>query len=480
MYHRGGDRGWHHGHHQRDAFPPRNHQSAPYRGVYQDYREHNNYGQYDHNTCHERSYNDSQYMEYQEPLYHDFHEENRPYHDHRDPGDQGYHSRGHHDCGYQKDFRGGYHHSRVESGRYHNLSKSQRKKYTFKAFRTPVKESAARKKTSTVTPVQSVGQNPVRSIISGESQNRSENNIVPSQDSNRAQETAKPVQQDEKASQEDINRKPTQDETQLVQNGANITKYEANPTQVIAEPSEEDIEIISENKKPSEEDRGTNRAKQGLKVKLEHVDTITEIMNYHGELLSDTKPSTKELTTQLSCKTECTEDVKKAKLPVIKEEQNEFIITREETQEENLLGKIMHSHGENQFFSNKTIEIPLLGGWADMPPNSIEVDGASTARHPAPVVDYGLSRTAQELRRAFILAKKEEIELAFSQDCRTFAFVASTLLKKDPSLEVAVSNALRSTLQDIAGRCVQELSKFIDHYDNIPLNISERLQNSDI
>lgn len=44
-------------------------------------------------------------------------------------------------------------------------------------------------------------------------------------------------------------------------------------------------------------------------------------------------------------------------------------------------------------------------------PSSAEAAGTSTERHLEPFVDYGLSHTAQELRKAFILAKKEEIEL---------------------------------------------------------------------
>ncbi|CAH2221076.1 Hypothetical predicted protein [Pelobates cultripes] len=55
--------------------------------------------------------------------------------------------------------------------------------------------------------------------------------------------------------------------------------------------------------------------------------------------------------------------------------------------------------------------------------------------------------------------------LAYAQDCRTFALVANMLLKKDPSIETAVASALRSTLQEIAGRCVHELSSFIERYD---------------
>ncbi|XP_018432280.1 PREDICTED: periphilin-1-like [Nanorana parkeri] len=353
--------------------------------------EHNNYGQYDHNACHDRNYDDSQYMEYQEPPYH---EESRPYHEHRDPRDQAYRMRGRHESGYQKDFRGGYQQIHGESGRYQNLSESQRKKYPYKGFKPQMKESDVRMKTSTEKPVEPGAYK----------QNPSETKTVPSQDNNLAQEPAKPAQHDAKVTQqvtktEDNNKKHKQDETKPVQNGAK-------PAQVSAAPTKEDAKLFSENKKPSEGvkplDKGANPAKE--EVKVEQADTKTEIKKHSRE----------------------------------------------------------------------------PGGWADMSSDSKEAAGPSTKRHPEPVVNYGLSHTAQELRKAFILAKKEEIELAFSQDCRTFACVASTLLKKDPSLEVAVSNALRSTLQDIAGHCVQELSKFIDHYDNIPVNVSERLQNSDI
>lgn len=472
MYRRGGDRGWHQGHH-REGFPSRNHQSAPYRGGYQDHREHSNYGQYDHNVCNDRHYDDSQYMEYQEPTYHDYHEdsrpyhedsrsyhddnrpyhgENRPYHEHRDPRDQAYHARGRH-----KDFRGGYQQMHGESGRYYDVSKSQRKKYPYRGFKPQMKECDVRLKPSTAKPVEPV-VNPVHggAPLGSSSQNPNDTKTVPSQDNN----VTKP---------EDNSKKHTPDETKPVQNGAK-------PVEVSAEPKKEDTKLFSENKKPSE-DKAAIPAKEVVKV--EHVDPKTENNIHSREPACGTKLST-EMTTQVFCKMEPMEDSKEdiQTLPQIKEEKQEFSITANETQEETFLGKSIRQD-EDRFFVNRTVEIPLLGSWADTPSDSIEAAGPSTKRQAEPVVDYGLSHTARELRKAFILAKKEEIELAFSQDCRTFAFVASTLLKKDPSLEVAVSNALRSTLQDIAGRCVQELSRFIDHYDSIPVNISERLQNSD-
>ncbi|XP_040193625.1 dentin matrix acidic phosphoprotein 1-like isoform X2 [Rana temporaria] len=518
MYHRGGDRGWHQ-RHRRDVFPPRNHQSTPYRGGYQDHRDHDNYGQYNHNASHDRNYDEGQYMEYQEPTYHDYHEENRPYrgksrpyrgenrpyrakdrpyhgkerpyheenqqyheenqtyHEQRDTREQTYRVRGRHEGGYQKDFHGGYQQS-------HGESKSQHKKYAYKStYKPQTKENDVDMKTNTAKPVQSVVHNQGKSVITlvgGSSPNPSETRTVPSQNKNLAQETAKPAQEDAKAVPEDAipeeNNKPTQDETKPVQNGA---KDGAKPAQVSAEPLKEYIKLFSENKKPSEEgikplDKGKNPTKEDVKV--EHEDT--EINKQSEEQICDIKPSTTEMTTQLKCLKDTKEDFQTRS--VFKEDKQEYSNSGDETQEETFLGKRIRRQDEDQFFVNKSVEIPLLGGWADMPSNSTEAAGTSTKRHSEPVVNYGLSHTAQELRKAFILAKKEEIELAFSQDCRTFAYVASTLLKKDPSLEVSVSNALRSTLQDIAGRCVQEMSKFIDRYDNIPVDISERLQNSDI
>ncbi|KAM5181930.1 uncharacterized protein ACMZJ9_002351 isoform 2-T3 [Mantella aurantiaca] len=479
MYHRGGDRGWHQGH-RRDVFPPRNHQSTPYRGGFHDHREHNNY---EHNACHDRNYDDRQYMEYEEPTYHEYHEENRPYHVQRDSRDQSYHTRGRNDGGYQKDFRGGYHQSRGESGRYPNTSKSQHQKYSSKSFKSQTKESDGRMKTDMSA------HNPVRSVatlVGGNSENSSDTRIVPSQNKSLAQEPAKPSQQDAKPAVDgripENNKKPAQDGTKPVQNGAKGAKDDGKLAQVSADPSKEDTKLFSENKKPSEGgikplDKGVNPAKEAVKV--EAVETNKVINRLVREPVCDTKSSTTGMTTQLSCKIESLEDTKEDidTKPVIKAKQ-EFSITGNETQEGTFLGKRLRSQDEDQFFTHKTVEIPLLGSWADMPSDSIEAVGTSTKRHPEPVVD--LSHTAQELRRAFILAKKEEIELAFTQDCRTFSFVASTLLKKDPSLEVAVSSALRSTLQDIAGRCVQELSKFIDHYDTIPVNISEILQNANV
>ncbi|XP_077337502.1 uncharacterized protein LOC143982543 isoform X1 [Lithobates pipiens] len=527
MYHRGGDRGWHQ-RHRRDVFPPRNHQSAPYRGGYQDHRDHNNYGQYNHNASHDRNYDEGQYMEYQENTYHDYHEENRPYrgenrpyrgenrpyrakdrpyrgkdrpyheenqqyheenqpyHEQRGTREQTYRVRGRHEGGYQKDFHGGYQQSHGESGQY-PLSKSQHKKYTHKStYKPQMKENDVGMKTNTAKPVQSVVHNQGQSVITlvgGSSPKPSETRTVPSQDKNLAQETAKPAQDEARAVPDDAlleeNNKPTHEETKPVQNGAKATQDGAKPAQVSAELSKEYMKLFSENKKPSDEgikplDKGINPAKEDVKV--EHEDT--EIHKQSEEPICDPKPSTTEMATQPKCLKDTKEDFQTR--TVFKEENQESSNTGNGTQEETFLGKRIRRQDEDQFFMNKSVEIPLLDGWADMPSNSIEAAGTSTKRHLEPVVNYGLSHTAQELRKAFILAKKEEIELAFSQDCRTFAYVASTLLKKDPSLEVAVSNALRSTLQDIAGRCVQELSKFIDHYDNIPVDISERLQNSDI
>ncbi|KAM9320192.1 uncharacterized protein PAF06_004679 [Gastrophryne carolinensis] len=119
---------------------------------------------------------------------------------------------------------------------------------------------------------------------------------------------------------------------------------------------------------------------------------------------------------------------------------------------------------------------PFPDGWPDMPSGSAEKADTSTQRHPEPNVKQELTDTAKDLRKAFILARKQEIELAFAQDCRTFAFVANTLLKKDPSMELAVTNALRSALQDIAGRCVQDLRSFVEQYDNVLVNTSNSLQ----
>ncbi|KAM4700748.1 uncharacterized protein O3C94_001843 isoform 2-T2 [Discoglossus pictus] len=124
------------------------------------------------------------------------------------------------------------------------------------------------------------------------------------------------------------------------------------------------------------------------------------------------------------------------------------------------------------------VQIPLLGALTDISSET------PTTREPEPA-GTGLkaddTATARALRTAFILARKEEIELAYAQDCQTFALVASTLLKQDPSIEAAVAGALRTSLEEIAGKCVQELRHFIDQYDiessKLPfLNIASRAQ----
>lgn len=114
----------------------------------------------------------------------------------------------------------------------------------------------------------------------------------------------------------------------------------------------------------------------------------------------------------------------------------------------------------------KTVDIPLLDCWREMPSESVVSASTSEQEHTGSAVNCELPDTARELRTAFILARKQQIEVAFAQDCKTFAFVASTLLKKDPSIEASVTSALRSSLQEMSGLCVQELNTFIDRYDS--------------
>ncbi|XP_053310249.1 periphilin-1-like [Spea bombifrons] len=114
---------------------------------------------------------------------------------------------------------------------------------------------------------------------------------------------------------------------------------------------------------------------------------------------------------------------------------------------------------------DSSVNIPLLDGWVDVPPQSPLSPCAKEEQAKNSNTEHSVSDAARVLRTAFILARKEEIELAYAQDCRAFAFVANKLLKKDPSLETAVANALQSTLQEIAGSCVHQLSSFIDRYD---------------
>ncbi|XP_021232950.1 extensin-like isoform X4 [Numida meleagris] len=73
--------------------------------------------------------------------------------------------------------------------------------------------------------------------------------------------------------------------------------------------------------------------------------------------------------------------------------------------------------------------------------------------------------TGTDLRSAAILAKKESIEQGYKQFCLNFAMVSMMLLQKDPSMEVALMQALRANLLQVHNRLVKEMEDFIQQYD---------------
>ncbi|XP_078424578.1 periphilin-1 isoform X1 [Cetorhinus maximus] len=77
-----------------------------------------------------------------------------------------------------------------------------------------------------------------------------------------------------------------------------------------------------------------------------------------------------------------------------------------------------------------------------------------------------LSQT--DLRTKAIAEKTKEIEEVYRQDCETFGMVVQMLIDKDPSLENTIQFSLRENLREIGERCIEELRKFITHYDSAP------------
>ncbi|GCB71401.1 periphilin-1 isoform X2 [Scyliorhinus torazame] len=77
-----------------------------------------------------------------------------------------------------------------------------------------------------------------------------------------------------------------------------------------------------------------------------------------------------------------------------------------------------------------------------------------------------LSQT--DLRTKAIAEKTKEIEEVYRQDCETFGMVVQLLIDKDPSLENTIQFSLRENLREIGERCIEELRKFIIHYDSAP------------
>ncbi|XP_068125589.1 periphilin-1 [Hyperolius riggenbachi] len=473
MYHRGGDPGWHRGHHERDVQPPRNHDSRMYRGGYHNAREHDGYGQYyDHNPREDRNYDEH----YEASSYH---EEHSPYHEYRE---QGYHRGGHHDSGYQ-DYRGGYWQGRGKIGKYNKPIEPQPKQYPYKHPKSFRKETDVKIKDSSPKPVHTVIHNPGRSIVTvcGSPEHRNETKSIPLKDkslernvANRTQDSAKHTMHDSTKPEED-NKQLKQDDTRPVENSEIPSKDKVNYDPESAQPSEEDTEGLEESEQLL---GGMKTSGEEAKIATKEVKTEQEevkidfIKDRVHSICAPDQDTTERKKAQPSGNRMAIADIKQEEETSsafvtgkrIQMENEDFCIKTEP--EDTFFEKRARKSHDDHFYSNKPVEIPLLDGWTDMP-SEAETAGSSTQVQTDTAENSATPDTAQQLRKAFILARKDEIELAFSRDCRTFAFVASTLLKKDPSMEAAVTNALRSCLQDVASHCVQELTSFIDHYDHV-------------
>ncbi|KAG8589097.1 hypothetical protein GDO81_006254 [Engystomops pustulosus] len=417
MYHRGGDRGWHRGHPPRDIPPSRNHRPRPYRGGYHDRREHDGYGPYHENSCNDRNFNDNQFVEYQEHSYPEYYEENQMYNEYREHREPAFNRGCRHDGGYHKEsyYRGGYQREHGESSRYRgNNSETPHRKYSHKPVKAHKKENEVRMKTSTPQPAQKVNHNPVRTIVTpGVSEDESE------------------MQSKSKSSELQVKSefaKPSQDITEL-----EGFKKEDVIVEITTPPNEHKDEAIS-----------------ACDLKMEITESSKE-----DALSSEQATKTEELYTSVN-------PGKRAH-----SEEKDVGIGAQQRDEELFVGKRMHSNQDkDEHRLEQTLQIPLLGCWGDTASESNISASTSEQEHLGSAVNCKLPETARELRTAFILARKEQLEGAFAQDCKTFAFVASTLLKKDPSIEAAVTSALHSSLQEMAGLCVQELHNFIDRYDS--------------
>ncbi|XP_041072245.1 periphilin-1 isoform X2 [Carcharodon carcharias] len=84
-----------------------------------------------------------------------------------------------------------------------------------------------------------------------------------------------------------------------------------------------------------------------------------------------------------------------------------------------------------------------------------------------------LSQT--DLRTKAIAEKTKEIEEVYRQDCETFGMVVQMLIDKDPPLENTIQFSLRENLREIGECCIEELRKFITHYDSAPVEHTQNL-----
>ncbi|XP_061570747.1 periphilin-1 isoform X3 [Cololabis saira] len=73
----------------------------------------------------------------------------------------------------------------------------------------------------------------------------------------------------------------------------------------------------------------------------------------------------------------------------------------------------------------------------------------------------------QERRAQAIVAKAQEIEKVYRQDCETFGMVVKMLVAKDPNLEKQLQVPLRENLGEIRERCLEDLKHFISELDEV-------------
>ncbi|XP_041072246.1 periphilin-1 isoform X3 [Carcharodon carcharias] len=65
--------------------------------------------------------------------------------------------------------------------------------------------------------------------------------------------------------------------------------------------------------------------------------------------------------------------------------------------------------------------------------------------------------------------------VVYRQDCETFGMVVQMLIDKDPPLENTIQFSLRENLREIGECCIEELRKFITHYDSAPVEHTQNL-----
>uniref|UniRef100_A0A915ATE6 RRM domain-containing protein n=1 Tax=Parascaris univalens TaxID=6257 RepID=A0A915ATE6_PARUN len=75
--------------------------------------------------------------------------------------------------------------------------------------------------------------------------------------------------------------------------------------------------------------------------------------------------------------------------------------------------------------------------------------------------DRKLARLPPEMLSKFV-AKKKQFEMTFKSDCETFAFVAKTLIQKDPALEERLRLALAEAVKDMEDAFAQKIDQLLD------------------